>query len=456
MVQPYNYGALLAPTTPLDGDAFLRGAQSGQVLVQNAQNRQIAQAQAQEAQVKAQIAIQQAREKAEYERRKAADLAKLAAPGTPLSEFARTTALYPEISEQLKRSYDMLSDAEKKTKYEVGARALALVEAGDNEAAAALLEEEAERNKVSGREEDARTYGLNAQALRKVPTQARALIGTFMASADPEKFAQIEADIRSNPAVVTKREAEADKSTIESLALGKEKEAETDYKKAMTAKIRAETAGLYRALNEARGDAGKPLETDERKSVNEAAKEAVTLGAKAEGLRNLASRIEREAKAKGTWQKAGDVAVDIMDFTGLGRAAERKIRTWTGNENEDTILYNEFERFKASGIVDALPTGAASDNDIKLIKAGFPGANANDAYKAKWLNAYANVTEDIRRVKRAETLWQSANQGGGLGPAQRAFVIDGKKVKPGMSFVDFVAKKGSIPDELVELDSMAE
>lgn len=449
MVQPINYGAVLAPTSPLDPDAFMRGAQGGQVLVQNMQNRQIAQAQAEQAQAQAmkaqtdaRLAIEAARAKAQADAERKAALAKLSQPGTPLAEFGRVAVIYPEISEQIKRSQDMLTDAERQTKFTVGARALALHEAGMTEEAAALLEEESARNEASGRPEEAKSYSLNAQAMRKAPTQARSVIATFLASADPEKFAQIEADISSNPATVAKREAEAGIATVQELSEGETRQADIDFKKAQTAKIRAETAAMVRAMNAAKDPTAppRPLETDERKSVNEAAKEAVALGAKAENLDSLAAKIEADAKAKGTWQKASDAAMSMMDPTGLGKMAERKIRTFMGTEDQETELYNEFERFKASGVVEALPQGAASDNDISMIRAGFPGANANDAYKAKWLRAYASVTKDIQRVKRAETIWQSANQGGGLGPAQRDFILDGKPVRAGQSFVDFVAK----------------
>lgn len=449
MVQPINYGALLAPTTPLDPDAFLRGAQGGQVIAQNMQNRQVAQAQSEQAramQIKAQtdarLAIEAAAKKAEQDAKRAADLQLLRQPGTSLSEFARVTALYPEISEPLKRSFDMLSEAEKKTKFEVGARALSAVESGDSELAAKLLEDEAARNEASGRMEDARTYRLNAEGIRKAPTDARAVIATFVSAADPERFAQVQADLASNPAIVAKREAEAGIATVQELSEGKSREADIEKTKAETAKIRAETAAMVKAMNAAKDPTAppKPLETDERKSVNEAAKEAVMLGAKAESLESLASKIEADAIEKGTWQVAGDAAMSMMDPTGIGKMVERKVRTFMGTEDQETSLYNEFERFKASGIVEALPQGAASDNDIAMIKAGFPGANANDAYKADWLRAYARVTKDIQRVKRAETIWQSANQGGGLGPAQRDFVLDGKPVRAGMSFVDFVAK----------------
>ena len=92
MVQPINYGAVLAPTSPLDPDAFMRGAQGGQVLVQNMQNRQIAQAQAEQAQamaMKAQtdarLAIEAARAKAQADAERKAALAKLSQPGTPLA-----------------------------------------------------------------------------------------------------------------------------------------------------------------------------------------------------------------------------------------------------------------------------------------------------------------------------------------------------------------------------------
>lgn len=442
MVQPINYGALLAPTTPLDPSAFLQGAQAGQVIAGNIQNRQVAEAQMAQAQVQARLAQEAARAKAEADAARKADLARLADPSTPLADFARVTAKYPEISEGLKRSYDMLTDAEKQTKYAVGARALSAVEAGDTETAAALLEEEAARNEASGRTDDARTYRLNAEGVRKVPTQARALIATFLASTDPEKFAKIEADIRSNPATVAKADAEAFKAEVQSLAEGQQIEAELNLKRAQTAKLRSDIAndakrvGLdakrleldwMKAMREAAQAAGGalPLETDERKAVGDAAKEAVVLNGSADATETLAAKMS-DAAARG-------------EASGIRGGLMRKWETFIGNESEMTQLRNEANQFITKGVVDALPAGAASENDVRMVKAGFPGENADTAYVSKWLKSYANVKRAAAKVKRAESIWISANQGGGLGPAKRAFVLDGKQVNPGDSFVDFVA-----------------
>jgi hypothetical protein len=448
MVQPINYGAVLAPTSPLDPDAFMRGAQGGQVLVQNMQNRQIAQAQAEQAQAQAmkaqtdaRLAIEAAQAKAQADAERKAALAKLSQPGTPLAEFGRVAVIYPEISEQIKRSQDMLTDAEKQTKFTVGARALSALETGNGEAAAALLEEEAARNEASGRNEDARSYRLNAEAIRKAPEQARAVLATYLAGADPQNFAKIEADIRANPATVEKIEADAGKATVQALAEGQVIDAEIGLKRAQAAKYRADIAIDARRMNldekkaqadwnkmmmeAAQAGAGAPLETDERKAVSEAAKEAVVLNGSADATEALAAKM------------AG--AANRGESSGIRGGLVRKWETFIGNESEMTQLRNEANQFITKGVVDSLPAGAASENDVSMVKAGFPGENADTAYVAKWLKAYANVKRSAAKVKRAESIWTSANQGGGLGPARRAFTLDGKQVNPGDSFVDFVA-----------------
>lgn len=448
MVQPINYGALLAPTTPLDPDAFLRGAQGGQVIAQNMQNRQVAQAQSEQAramQMKAQtdarLAIEAAAKKAEYERQKQADLALLRNPKTPLTEFGRVAVLYPENSEQIKRSQEGISDAEKAAKFEFGSRVLALHEAGMTEEAAQMLEREAARNEVKGMSEQARALGLHAQGMRKDPTQVRTFIASYLASADPEKFAQTEADIASNPAVVAKREAEAGRATVQELAEGQMLDADIGLKRAQAAKYRADIAIDARRMNldekkaqadwnkmmqeAAQAGAGAPLETDERKAVGEAAKEAVVLNGSADGIRILADKMRKQAAAGGP--------------SGVRGGLVRKWETFVGNESETTQLRNEFNRFTAQGVVEALPPGAASDRDIGMVRAGFPGENADAAYVASWLDSYERVKRAAAKVKRAESIWLSANQGGSLGPARRAFVLDGKQVNPGDTFVDFVA-----------------
>lgn len=441
MVQPINYGAFLAPTTPLDGSAFLQGAQAGQVIAGNLQQRQVAEAQSAALQQQARIAQEQARAKAEADARRQADLAKLSQPTTSLTEFARISSLYPEISEGLKRSYDMLSAAERETKYTVGARALSALESGNGEVAAKILEEEAARNEASGRVDDARTYRLNAEAITKAPEKARAVIATFLAATDPEKFAKIEADIRSNPATVQKAEADAFKAEVQSLAEGQQIEADLGLKRAQAAKFRSDIAIDARRMNldekkaqaewnkmmmeAAQAGAGVPLETDERKAVGEAAKEAVVLNGSADSTAVLANKM-RDLAARG-------------ESSGVRGALVRKWETFIGNESETTQLRNEANQFIAKGIVDSLPAGAASDNDIRMVKSGFPSENADAGYVANWLDSYARVKRAAAKVKRAESVWIAANQGGSLGPARRAFVVDGRQVNPGDTFVDFVA-----------------
>lgn len=441
MVQPINYGALLATPTPLDGSAFLHGAQAGQVIAGNLQNRQVAEAQSAALQQQARIAQEQARAKAEADARRQADLAKLSQPTTSLTEFARISAQYPDISEGLKRSYDMLSAAERETKYTVGARALSALESGNGEVAAKILEEEAARNEASGRVDDARTYRLNAEAITKAPEKARAVIATFLAATDPEKFAKVEADIRSNPATVQKAEADADKALVQSMAEGKKIATELALTQAQTFKLYkdaerdAAMLGLERdklalmqlkAQQEAMALAGgAPLETDERKAVGEAANVAIKEAAGANRVEALAVRMRDLAAKEGA--------------SGVAARAKRTFQEFIGSEDESTALRKEFESFINQGVVDNLPPGAASEKDVSMVRAGFPGAGASAEYAANWLESYARVKRDVAKVKRAESMWIAANQGGSIGPARRAFVIDGKQVNPGDNFVDFVA-----------------
>jgi hypothetical protein len=441
MVQPYNYGALLAPTTPLDGSAFLQGAQAGQVIAGNLQQRQVAEAQSAALQQQARIAQEQARAKAERDAARNAALAQLTKPGSRREDFARVAIEFPEIQEQLQKSVAMMSDAERATKYEVGARVLSAIEAGRPEIAYGVLEAEAKRNEVSGRPDEAVAFRQRIEDLKADAPGARARIGVWLAATDPEKFAKIEADIRSNPATVQKAEADADKALMQSMAEGKKIATELALTQAQTFKLYkdaerdAAMLGIERdklalmqlkAQQEAMALAGgAPLETDERKAVGEAANVAIKEGAGADRVAALAVRMRDLARKEGA--------------SGVVARATRTFQEFFGSEDESTALRKEFESFINQGVVDNLPPGAASENDVAMVRAGFPGAGASAEYAANWLDSYARVKRDVAKVKRAESMWIAANQGGSIGPARRSFVIDGRQVNPGDNFVDFVA-----------------
>ena len=69
----------------------------------------------------------------------------------------------------------------------------------------------------------------------------------------------------------------------------------------------------------------------------------------------------------------------------------RRFREFTGLENAETQLRQEYAKLRNSQVVKDLPPGVASDKDIDMIKEGFPKDTASPAYIASWMESMAKV-----------------------------------------------------------------
>lgn len=214
MAQPYNYMLDLPnPTQNLMRAINIKGA----VDQQRQQEAAAQQAQATQQQLQA-------------------DLASLGPNATPAA-LSQLMVKYPQMSEQFKRTYDVLSTEHQKSRVNQASQVYAALEAGQPDMAQRLLTEQAEAYRNSGQEREAKTLEDLAELTRVSPETARTSTGLFLASAmGPEKFTSTftglqreRAEAALDPERLTEQQAKAKKAAVD--ARFAESEAALDLEK---------------------------------------------------------------------------------------------------------------------------------------------------------------------------------------------------------------------------------
>lgn len=164
------------------------------------------------------------------------DLASLAANPTPQA-IVRASLLYPQLSEQFKRTSDMLSAEQQKNQVNAAIPAYAAVLNGKSDVAASTLRETATALQNSGQQQEAAQTRAVADLIEQHPEFAKMTMGLRLSSLmGPDKFAETfgklgaearsaekapaelakaKADAANAEATVGKTQAEADKTRAE-------------------------------------------------------------------------------------------------------------------------------------------------------------------------------------------------------------------------------------------------
>ena len=203
-MDPIDYTSAFA-NLPSPQDAFMSGVKNGVALDQ----------------LRAQREQQQAA--AELQRQMQADLAALSA--NPTSEgIARISLKYPQLSENFKRSFDMLEPGRRQAKIDQAAKVFAALQSKKPEIAQEVLIQHATALRNSGDEEGARGAETMAELVKVDPEHAKFSAGRMLSTAMgvdkfTDAFKGIGAEQRANdlhPDAVRKGQADADTAESES------------------------------------------------------------------------------------------------------------------------------------------------------------------------------------------------------------------------------------------------
>lgn len=136
--------------------------------------------------------------------------------------YAKVMTMYPQLSENLKRSYDTMDDGKRKTTLSIASQSYAALMNNQPDIAKQVLNDAATAYENSGQTKDAGVIRGYAKLIDNNPTAARTSIGLMMASTDPDKFKDIYGTLGSEqranemqPVDIAQKQAQTDKTIAE-------------------------------------------------------------------------------------------------------------------------------------------------------------------------------------------------------------------------------------------------
>lgn len=207
MAQPFNYMLNVPDPT----QSVMGGIQNALNISNMMSQRNLAEQQALDLQ-----------KKRETQAQMEADLGTLSQNPTP-SALASMMVKYPSLSENFKRTYDVLSTEQKDSRIKQASQVYAAMQAGKPEVAQQLLIDQATAARNAGMEQDAKAAETVAELVKLNPATAETSTGLLLASAmGPDKFAETftklqgerrEAELQ--PSKLTESQAKAQKAAVE-------------------------------------------------------------------------------------------------------------------------------------------------------------------------------------------------------------------------------------------------
>ncbi|WP_336165231.1 hypothetical protein [Acinetobacter ursingii] len=136
--------------------------------------------------------------------------------------YAKVMTMYPQLSENLKRSYDTMDDGKRKTTLSIASQSYAALMNNQPDVAKQVLNDAATAYENSGQTKDAGVIRGYAKLIDNNPAAARTSIGLMMASTDPDKFKDIYGTLGSEqranemqPVDIAQKEAQTNKTIAE-------------------------------------------------------------------------------------------------------------------------------------------------------------------------------------------------------------------------------------------------
>lgn len=207
MAQPFNYMLNVPDPT----QSVMGGVQNALNIGNMVSQRNLAEQKA--------LELQTAREK---QVQMDSDLGALSQNPTP-SALASMMVKYPSLSENFKKTYDVLSSEQKDSRIKQASQVYAAMQAGKPEVAQQLLLEQAAAARNAGMEQDAKAAETVAELVKLNPATAETSTGLLLASAMghdkfAETFTKLQGERREaelQPSKLTESQAKAQKAAVE-------------------------------------------------------------------------------------------------------------------------------------------------------------------------------------------------------------------------------------------------
>ncbi len=367
--------------------------------------------------------------------------------------YAKVMTMYPQLSENLKRSYDTMDDGKRKTTLSIASQSYAALMNNQPDIAKQVLNDAATAYENSGQTKDAGVIRGYIKLIDNNPAAARTSIGLMMASTDPDKFKDIYGTLGSE-----QRANEMQPYNI------KESQSKTTLANAQVGKVNAETQGqvienrykpqqLQGAIDQTASSTALNYATiknladkiglDRDKLETETALKLQELSPSNIKLSDGAQKIVNDSMIASTVsEQSASQQLDLagrLESAGGGYGAFSRFSEWikgaTGNQGAMTQLRNEYTRIRSSQAMKMLPPGPATDKDMELAMKGLPPETADASTIASFLRGMAKMNQRDAAYQQMQGEW--VNQVGNMGSTKRDVDVLGVKVPSGTTFQKF-------------------
>ena len=422
MVAPYNY---ILPNQPNPLEAAVSGLRLGATIeeIQAARQQRALQQQAMEAQRQQQIALQGAL--SDFAKNPTTDQLLRLAPMLPKEVFANVNEAFKQRTEGQQKGY-----------LNVGAQALAAIQAGQPTVAVDTLKRYGEAAANAGDTEGARSFEMFAKLVEANPQTGMLTMGTMLANLPGGKEA-IEGIGKAQeqgretamfPAKLEKAKGEAEKARVEGQFAERMAQVGLDERRWNVKNISSQI-----------GDRASRLKLDQQRLELDTVTKMAELKDRITTLPPaLQEKVNAAAVDSGAARQQSDRLYSLADriqkeigtsWGALGSWAEGWAKI-SGRQDAVTSLRQEYLRLRNEVATGQLPPGAASDKDIALIMEGFPPPTANPEELGRFLRGMGKAQAVKSALEAAKADWMAANRGS-LSRAQSAFPVGDFTSKPG-------------------------
>jgi hypothetical protein len=417
---PLDYSSTFA-NVPNPQTSFLQGMEGG-LGMQNAQ-------------------LVQQQKQYQFQRMQQMQQASLDVAYNPTPEkISQLSIAFPEMSENFKRSYDMLQPQQQRADLQHMTEVHAAMQNGRPDIAATLLNDRATALENNGSPPQmVQAAKAAAQWASTDPNTFKAASGIMLASVmGPDKYgetfrAQTDAEKTqaTTPAAVQEAQANAAIKTTEAAAAPQ--------------KVATDIANVNSQITQRAGQ----LALDRDKLLTEAQLKLKELGLQyGTPAPETAARINEAAVSAAAGEQSASRLLDLSDrmeqsdrATGMrGTAAESWKRAFGGGDGA-TALKQEYARIvnnqALAGTKEALG-GRVTDVDMKAAMGVVPDANASTETVTSYLRGVAKLQQVDAARQQAQAEWLAqTGRNAHLGPAPHDLTVMGTQVPQGTTFADF-------------------
>lgn len=351
------------------------------------------------------------------------DMAALANnPNPSAKDYARMMTMYPQLSEQYKKSWEVLNPEQQQSTLSDALKIDAAMRSGQYGIAQGLIDEKAKAYENSGNQKEAAHWRTFSKIISSDPTEGKGIARTMVSAPlvailGPDKYASYAGEVRAQE----KQPAEMEK-------LGLENRYKASQIREINSQItdRAERLSLDRDKLQSDvemklyelGQKGSQLDDGARKLINESTVASVSADQSAGQMLDLATRLEKQGGGYGA-------ASTISEW----------LKSATGNQDALSQMRAEYTRLRNAQAIKMLPPGPATDKDIQIAMKGFPSESADAQTMASFLRGMAKLNQYNSATEGAKAEW--VNSVGHLGKPKKDIEVDGIAVPAGSTFTDF-------------------